>query len=97
MRISIVRLKKTFFEERKAALLIERKDLQQQLTQAKQHQHSLPDRLREFLELARSALLLHEMALPEEKRDLLKIVTSNRLVNAKNVVGSEMDKRRKAA
>ena len=38
-----------------------------------------------FLELAGSASLSHEIAFPEEKRDLLKIVTSNREVDGKRV------------
>jgi hypothetical protein len=36
------------------------------------------------LELAGSAYLSYKMGFPEEKRDLLKIVTSNRQVSAKN-------------
>jgi len=46
---------------------------------------SVPDRLAEFLELAGSAYLSYKMGFPEEKRDLLKILTSNREVDGKNV------------
>ncbi len=39
----------------------------------------------EFLELTGNAHLQYQMALPGEERDLLQIVTSNRLVVAKSV------------
>jgi hypothetical protein len=42
-------------------------------------------RLENFLELARTASLLYKEALPEEKRDLLKKLTSNLKAVAKNV------------
>jgi len=42
---------------------------------------SLPDQLLEFLELEGSACLCHKMVFPEEKRDLLKIATSNRALD----------------
>jgi hypothetical protein len=46
---------------------------------------SVPDRLAEFLELAGSAYLNWKIGVPGEKRDLLGIVTSNRLVGGKNL------------
>src|SRR5207249_8027073 len=46
---------------------------------------SVPDRLAEFLELAGDAYLQYRLGLAEEKRDLLKIVTSNRQAAPKNV------------
>jgi hypothetical protein len=46
---------------------------------------SIPSRLAEFLELAGSAYLSYKLGVPEEKRDLLRIATSNRLVYGKNV------------
>src|SRR5262249_22183633 len=46
---------------------------------------SIPHRLAEFLELAGSAYLSYKMGFSEEKRDLLKILTSNREVDGKNV------------
>ena len=46
---------------------------------------SIPDRLAEFLELAGRAYLLYKTASPDEKRDLVKIVTSNRQVSRKSV------------
>ena len=46
----------------------------------------MPDILAEFLGLAGSVYLTYKMVLPEEKPDLLKIVTSNRLVDGENLV-----------
>src|SRR5262249_4953668 len=78
-------IEKEIFEERKAALLLERKDLEEKMDQLKTGMLSIPDRLAEFLELAESAYLSYKTGFPEEKRDLLKILTSNREVDGKNV------------
>jgi len=78
-------IEKELFEERKAALLMERKDLEENLAGTRDNSRSVPDQLAEFLELAGSAYLQYEIGLPEEKRDLLKIVTSNRQVSDKSV------------
>jgi hypothetical protein len=45
----------------------------------------IPDRVAQFFELAGCAWLSHKMGIPEEKRDLLKIVTSNRTVSGKKL------------
>lgn len=76
---------KSLFEARKANLLLEQKDAEEKLLEMQEKSPSLEDRLNEFLELAGSALIKYKMGLPEEKRDLLKIVTSNRRVEGKNV------------
>jgi len=47
---------------------------------------SEPDRLSEFLELAGNAWLGYKMGILEEKRDLLKIATSNREMDGKNAL-----------
>jgi len=78
-------LEKDLFEQRKTALLMERKELEEQLAHLKDEARSVPERLREFLELAGSAYLQYKLGLPEEKRDLLRIVTSNRQVAARKV------------
>ncbi|MDA2938743.1 recombinase family protein [Acidobacteria bacterium AH-259-A15] len=79
-------IEKELFEERKKALLMERKDWEEKLAELKDGTNSVPDRLAEFLELAGNAYLKYKMGLPEEKRDLLRIVTSNRLLMDKSVV-----------
>lgn len=76
-------IEKPLFEERKTALLMERKSLEEQMAELRQSGQAGPDRLAEFLELAGSADLLYKMGLADEKRDLVKIVTSNRRVAGK--------------
>src|SRR5439155_4895340 len=61
------------------------KDLEEQLAALRNEAKSVPDRLAEFLELAGDAYLQYKLGLAEEKRDLLKIVTSNRQVAPKKV------------
>lgn len=70
------------FEERKAALLMERKQIEEQLAMPSQ---PLPVRLSKFLERAKGAYLLYKSAIPAEKRDLLGNFTSNRSVDGKNI------------
>lgn len=78
-------LDKEMFEHRKAALLLERKDLEEKIKELTADNQKLPDRLAVFLELAGTAYSLYKKGIPEEKRDLLKILTSNRVVDGKNV------------
>lgn len=78
-------VERTLFEERKAVLLLERRDVEEKLAALKTNGRPISDRLSEFLELACSAYSLWKKALPEEKRDLLRIVTSNRGVEGRNV------------
>ena len=73
------------FEERKAALLMERRALEENLADLHQTGQSRLDRLAEFLELAGTAYFLYKMGLADEKRDLVKIVTSNRRVDGKKL------------
>jgi hypothetical protein len=78
-------LDKTSYEERRGGLLNEQKMVEERLADAHRN-GSGPGRLEKFLELAGNALLSYQMGIPEEKRQLLKILTSNRKVAAKNVV-----------
>lgn len=78
-------LEKPLFEERKTALLLERAGLQNNLAEFQGNGPSIPDHLAKFLELAGTASFLYETAISEEKRDLVRIVTSNRRVDGKNV------------
>ncbi|MHB8521893.1 MAG: recombinase family protein [Limisphaerales bacterium] len=76
-------IEKPLFEERKTALLMERKSLEEQIAEVRQRGQAGPDRLAEFLEPAGRADFLYKMGLADEKRELVKIVTSNRRVNGK--------------
>jgi hypothetical protein len=71
------------FEKRQASILMEEKGIQERM---RQPQAVVVDRLSKFLELAEDLYLLYKIGFPEEKRDLLKIVTSNRIVSSQNVV-----------
>lgn len=78
-------LDKTAFEERKKGLLQDQKTIEENLTNLRRADQAGPSRLEKFLELAGSASLSHELALPDEKRELVNILTSNRQVAGKNV------------
>jgi DNA invertase Pin-like site-specific DNA recombinase len=78
-------IEKEIFEERKTALLMERKSLEETVAQLRDGADSGPNRLAEFLELAGSAYMAYKVGLPDEKRDLLRIVTSNRAVQGKTL------------
>lgn len=73
------------FAERKTSLLMDRKGVEENLASLDDQGRALPDRLAEFLELVGSAWLSYKTAIPEEKRDLLKIVTSNRALEVKKL------------
>jgi site-specific DNA recombinase len=74
---------KETFEARKTTILMDQKSLQEKIAQP---ERAVVNRLSKFLELAGDAYLLYQASLPNEKRDLLKIITSNRTISAKNVV-----------
>ena len=78
-------LDRTMFEERKKSLLLEQKAAEEQLAQLNRDTGQNPDRLEKFLEQAGNAWLSYQIALPEEKREMANIVTSNRLVDAKKL------------
>ncbi len=78
-------LDKDMFEERKKSLLIEQKSAEECLWILKRDSAQLPEQVERFLELAGNAWLSYQLAFPEEKREMVEIATSNRLVNAKSV------------
>jgi DNA invertase Pin-like site-specific DNA recombinase len=79
-------LDKAMFEERKKSLLSEQKSVEECLMNLKRSSVRQLDRLEKFLELAGTAGLSYGVAFPEEKREMVKMATSNRLVSSKNVV-----------
>lgn len=79
-------IEKSIYEERKASLLLERAEVEEQLNALRGNQKPVPDRIAECLELANDAYSSYKVALPEDKRDLLKLVTSNCTVDGKIVV-----------
>ncbi|NIT99703.1 MAG: hypothetical protein GWN01_01785, partial [Nitrosopumilaceae archaeon] len=65
---------------------MEKKEMEEKLSNLKSENHSLPRRMSEFLEQAKSVYSNYIWGIPEEKRDLVKKVTSNRLVEGKKLV-----------
>ena len=78
-------LDRSMFEDRKQGLLGEQKMLEEQLAHLNHENGKGVERLEKFLEQAGKALLSYELAFPEEKREMLQILTSNRRVAGKNV------------
>lgn len=76
-------IEKDLFEQRKTALLVERKDLEQRLAEWQTGKRNPADELLNFLERADSAYLAYKLGLQEEKRDLLDSLTSDRVVFGK--------------
>lgn len=75
---------KAAFEQRKVALELERKEVISAMTTPQREVSSAYTKnLTEFIELAGSAYLLYENANLEEKRQLLRLLTSNRVVDCK--------------
>lgn len=73
------------FEEKKRSLLMERKALEERLRELEKNA-DLAAQVLPYLELAESLLLSYETAIPEEKRTLVRKLTSNLTVEGKNVV-----------
>jgi site-specific DNA recombinase len=78
-------VERDLFEERKAALLFEKRAIEDQLQVFTNSKRSVPDELQRFIELAGDAHSLYQTATPATKRRLLKIVTSNLIVYQKNL------------
>jgi hypothetical protein len=74
------------FENRKRALILERKELRDRYDALAADNDPTAIKLAKFLELAKSALLSYQLGNLYEKRDLLKIIASNLEVDQKNVV-----------
>lgn len=76
---------KELFEHRKTALLMQQKALEEQIAKLKDPTRSIPDRLADYLELAEGSYLQYQLGLMNDKRDLLKTLTSNRAVDGKTI------------
>ncbi len=69
------------FDQRKTALLIERRDWEHTPTEG--HASETAKELQQILELANHADLLYESALAHERRELIEALTSNRVVEGR--------------
>jgi site-specific DNA recombinase len=70
-------IEKEIYEERKAALLFERRGIEDRLNDLKMGKTSIPEEIQKFLELAGDAYSVYKTPIIEKKRRLLKTVTSN--------------------
>jgi DNA invertase Pin-like site-specific DNA recombinase len=78
-------IEKDVFEQRKTALQMERRQLEEQLQKFNDPKTSVPDQLQELVELASRAYLLYKHANPFEKPDLVKTLSSNRSLENKEL------------
>jgi len=76
---------KDTFEQRKTALLGERRQLEDSLSQWQRGKRNEGDELQQILEQANSACSGYELGTVPDKRDLVDTVTSNRLLNGKSL------------
>lgn len=77
---------KNIFENRKETILLAQVEIQEKLRNLKEVKINVPDRLHDFIEFAKNLYPSYFFGFSEEKRDLLKILTSNRIVEGKNLV-----------
>ncbi|MDD5544704.1 MAG: recombinase family protein [Acidobacteriia bacterium] len=78
-------IEKDAYEGRKAAVLMEKKRLEESLTTMEGNGQSVPDRVTKFFELLKETYSQYDLGEAYEKRELLKIVTSNRMADDENV------------
>ena len=78
-------LDKAMFETRKTSLLLEQKTVEENLCNLVRDKAKSPDQIDKFLELAGDAWLSHRNGIPEERREMVNIFTSNRLVDGKKL------------
>lgn len=78
-------IERPLFEERKAALFFEQQEIQETLKTLEASRTSIPDALQKFLELASDAYFLYQSGVPEKKREMVKITTSNLRVDQKTI------------
>jgi site-specific DNA recombinase len=78
-------IEKEIYEERKTAILIERKSLEGKIAELN-NGRSIPDEIQEFLEFTKDPKTLYETAFPDKKRSMVQVLTSKNLANKKSLV-----------
>lgn len=78
-------IEKDLFERRKGSLLLERKELEDQTTLLAGPLAAILTRLQEKLEFAKTAPLLYKTADRTKKRQILRILSSKRVVTSENI------------
>jgi site-specific DNA recombinase len=77
---------KDLFDGRKNALLLEEREIKDRIRDLEQNGPRALGRLEKFLELVKTASLLYKTANAEERRDLIRELTSNLQARGKNIV-----------
>jgi hypothetical protein len=69
-------IEKALFDEKKKTLLLERREIEDRLSEMRNGNPSVPEQLEKFLELTEKAYSLYKTDDLEKKRRLLRILTS---------------------
>jgi hypothetical protein len=77
---------KSLFDERRSGLLLEEAGIKQRMRDLEAGNDEALTRLEKYLELVQTASNLQKMTLPQEKRTLVKKLTSNLALGPENVV-----------
>jgi site-specific DNA recombinase len=78
-------IEKDIFEQRKTTLLMERREIEDQIQDLRDGSPALDQRIDRLLELLKSAYSLYFSGLPEERREAILDVCSNRTLCEKNL------------
>ena len=70
-------VEKEIYEERKASILFEKRSIEDRLNDLKSNRASIPEEIQKFIELAGDSYSLYQTPISDNKRRLLKTVTSN--------------------
>lgn len=78
-------IERDLFDERKKALLFERTAMNDRLKEMKDNFDVIPERLQKFLELTEASYSLYKEGTSEQKRRMVKMLTSNLSVDGKSL------------
>lgn len=78
-------IERPVFDDKQRSLMLERKEVQEQMATLDQKELSMPEKVMQHLELSQVLPLSYEMAKAEEKRDIVAKLTSNLSADGKSV------------
>jgi site-specific DNA recombinase len=78
-------IERDVFEMRKSGFLMEQREIEDQLERLDHKEQDITNHVLKILELGSSAYLQYKTGFPDEKRELLQTLTSNRLVHGKTL------------
>ena len=74
------------YSDKRSELILEEKEIQEQIANLKVSENKTMGKIEKFLELANNAYLSYKLASEDQRRDLVKVTTSNLVAEGKNVV-----------